>query len=155
MVAAAALLTKEVLAGRIKLEAWDETVEQWIVRVNRLAEWFPELEVNPLTDADRAVILRHSVDAAERRIVVTHGTDTMTETARALAEGLATNASLTRKLLATLAPFSDEIFVPPYRPVRGKEEEKYALGFSIPTATKGLSFICRQRSILRRSERER
>ena len=48
------------------------------------------------------------------------------------------------KLLATLAPFSDEIFVPPYRPVRGKEEEKYALGFSIPTATKGLSFICRE-----------
>jgi ATP-dependent helicase HrpB len=27
---AAALLTKEVLAGRIKLEAWDDTVEQWI-----------------------------------------------------------------------------------------------------------------------------
>ncbi len=50
---AAALLTKEVLAGRIKIDAWDETVEQWIVRVNRLAEWFPELEVNPLTEADR------------------------------------------------------------------------------------------------------
>ncbi len=54
---AARLLTKEVLAGRIKLEAWDETVEQWIVRVNRLAEWFPELEVNPLTDADRATLV--------------------------------------------------------------------------------------------------
>ena len=55
--AAAALLTKEVLAGRIKLEAWDDTVEQWITRVNRLAEWFPELEVNPLTDADRATLV--------------------------------------------------------------------------------------------------
>lgn len=55
--AAAALLTKEVVAGRLKLEAWDETVEQWITRVNRLAEWFPELEVNPLTDADRATII--------------------------------------------------------------------------------------------------
>lgn len=55
--AAAALLTKEVLAGRLKLEAWDETVEQWIVRVNRLAEWFPELEVNPITDADRATLI--------------------------------------------------------------------------------------------------
>ncbi len=54
---AAALLTKEVLAGRLKLEAWDETVEQWIIRVNRLAEWFPELEVNPLTDADRATLI--------------------------------------------------------------------------------------------------
>lgn len=48
------------------------------------------------------------------------------------------------KLLATLAPFSDELFVPPYRPLRGKEEEMYALGFGIPTATKGLSFICRE-----------
>src|SRR6185295_13288248 len=55
--AAAALLTKEVLAGRLKLEAWDDTVEQWITRVNRLAEWFPELEVNPITEADRATLI--------------------------------------------------------------------------------------------------
>ena len=54
---AAALLTREVLAGRLKLEAWDESVEQWIIRVNRLAEWFPELEVNPLTAADRATLI--------------------------------------------------------------------------------------------------
>ncbi|WP_414660096.1 ATP-dependent helicase HrpB [Horticoccus sp. 23ND18S-11] len=55
--AAASILTKEVLAGRLKLEAWDETVEQWITRVNRLAEWFPELEVNPITEADRATLV--------------------------------------------------------------------------------------------------
>lgn len=55
--AAAALLTREVVAGRIKLEAWDDTVEQWITRVNRLAEWFPELEVNPITDADRPTLI--------------------------------------------------------------------------------------------------
>lgn len=55
--AAAALLAKEVLAGRLKLEAWDEAVEQWIVRVNRLAEWFPELEVHPITEADRATLV--------------------------------------------------------------------------------------------------
>jgi ATP-dependent helicase HrpB len=54
---AAALLTQEVVAGRLKLEAWDEAVEQWIIRVNRLAEWFPELEVNVLTDADRATLI--------------------------------------------------------------------------------------------------
>jgi ATP-dependent helicase HrpB len=54
---AARLLTREVLAGRLKLEAWDDTVEQWITRVNRLAEWFPELEVNPITDADRATLV--------------------------------------------------------------------------------------------------
>lgn len=55
--AAAALLTKEVLAGRLKLDAWDDTVEQWITRVNRLAEWFPELEVTPITAADRATLI--------------------------------------------------------------------------------------------------
>jgi ATP-dependent helicase HrpB len=55
--AAAALLTKEVVAGRLKLGAWDDVVEQWITRVNRLAEWFPELEVNPITDADRATLI--------------------------------------------------------------------------------------------------
>jgi len=54
---AARLLTAQVLAGKLKLEGWDETVEQWIVRVNRLAEWFPELEVNPLTEADRATLI--------------------------------------------------------------------------------------------------
>jgi ATP-dependent helicase HrpB len=55
--AAAALLTREVMAGKLKLELWDEAVEQWIVRVNRLAEWFPELEVNPITEADRATLI--------------------------------------------------------------------------------------------------
>jgi ATP-dependent helicase HrpB len=54
---AAVLLAREVLAGRIKIDAWDESVEQWIIRVNRLAEWFPELEVNPLTEADRATLI--------------------------------------------------------------------------------------------------
>jgi L-asparaginase len=38
-----------------------------------------------LSDADRAEIARRCVSAAERLIVVTHGTDTMTETARVLA----------------------------------------------------------------------
>ncbi len=54
---AAAILTAEVVAGRIKIETWDEAVEQWIVRVNRLAEWFPELEVNSLGEADRVTLI--------------------------------------------------------------------------------------------------
>ena len=47
------------------------------------------------------------------------------------------------KLLATLAPFSDELFVPPYRVAR-PDEAMYCLSFSIPTATPGLKFVCRQ-----------
>ncbi len=54
---AAALLAREVQAGRIVLTEWNEAVEQWILRVNCLAKWWPELEVNPITDADRATLI--------------------------------------------------------------------------------------------------
>ncbi len=54
---AATLLAREVLAGNITLTEWNENVDQWIVRVNRLAEWFPELEVTPITEADRATLI--------------------------------------------------------------------------------------------------
>jgi len=54
---AAGLLAREVLEGRIAIDAWDEAVEQWIVRVNRLAEWFPELEVAAIAPADRATLI--------------------------------------------------------------------------------------------------
>ena len=50
------------------------------------------------------------------------------------------------KLLATLAPFSDEIFAPVYRPLRpdSEEDKKYCIGFAIPSNTPGLKFICRE-----------
>ena len=38
-----------------------------------------------MTDADRSVIAEHCVKTPEERIVITHGTDTMAETARFLA----------------------------------------------------------------------
>lgn len=41
-----------------------------------------------MTDADRAVIVRKCTEAPERRIVITHGTDTMTETAAAIASAV-------------------------------------------------------------------
>jgi L-asparaginase len=39
-----------------------------------------------MTDADRELIARNCLDAPEHRIVITHGTDTMVDTARLLAE---------------------------------------------------------------------
>jgi L-asparaginase len=42
-----------------------------------------------MSDRDRDRIVGHCRDCAERHIVVTHGTDTMVETARTLAEGVA------------------------------------------------------------------
>jgi L-asparaginase len=41
-----------------------------------------------MTDADRQKILQSCQDAAENHIVITHGTDTMAETARVLARGI-------------------------------------------------------------------
>ena len=49
------------------------------------------------------------------------------------------------KLLATLAPFSDEIFAPLFFPLRPEpDQEKYCIGFAIPSDTPGLKFICRE-----------
>jgi L-asparaginase len=41
-----------------------------------------------MTDADREIILEQCRNAPENRIVITHGTDTMVETARALAANI-------------------------------------------------------------------
>ncbi len=41
-----------------------------------------------MTEADRELIVHNCVEVAERAIVITHGTDTMVDTARVLAERL-------------------------------------------------------------------
>src|SRR5919197_6152498 len=41
-----------------------------------------------MTDADRDIIVRNCLQCAESHIVITHGTDTMVETAAALARGV-------------------------------------------------------------------
>ena len=56
---AAALLAREVTAGRCVLENWNESVEQWILRVNRLCEWMAELELPAIDAEDRAAIIEH------------------------------------------------------------------------------------------------
>jgi L-asparaginase len=43
-----------------------------------------------MTDADRAIVVEQCRQASEPRIVITHGTDTMVETATALAHALPT-----------------------------------------------------------------
>jgi anthranilate 3-monooxygenase (FAD) / 4-hydroxyphenylacetate 3-monooxygenase len=47
------------------------------------------------------------------------------------------------RMLSTLAPFSDEIWVGQFYP-RKPGEEAYALNFAIPMDTPGLKFICRE-----------
>ena len=47
------------------------------------------------------------------------------------------------KMLSTLAPFANEIWVGPFYPRRAGEED-YTLCFAIPCNTAGLKFICRE-----------
>ncbi len=54
---AARILADEVLAGRCVLKNWDDAVEQWIVRVNRLHEWLPELGLPAITADDRRALV--------------------------------------------------------------------------------------------------
>jgi ATP-dependent helicase HrpB len=51
--AAARLLAEEVLAGRLALNEWDEAVEQWILRLNLLCQWCPELALPPISPESR------------------------------------------------------------------------------------------------------
>jgi L-asparaginase len=65
-----------------------------------------------LTDEDRAEIARHAAAAPETRIVVTHGTDTMTKTAKVLAAAVPgktivlTGALSPARFAETDAPFN-------------------------------------------------
>ena len=54
---AAAILAAEVIAGRLTLENWNHDVEQWIVRLNQLADWCPEYELPKLTQEDRSTLI--------------------------------------------------------------------------------------------------
>jgi len=55
--AAARLLALEVEAGRCPLKSWDDSVEQWIARVNLVAAGYPELEFPAITPADRLMLI--------------------------------------------------------------------------------------------------
>ncbi|MGB8170409.1 MAG: ATP-dependent helicase HrpB [Chthoniobacteraceae bacterium] len=54
---AAALLAREVIAGTCPLKNWDNAVDQWIIRLNQVAEWHPEFELPKLGDEDRLMLI--------------------------------------------------------------------------------------------------
>lgn len=54
---AAEAFAEEVLAGRIVLRNWNESVEQWIARVNCLARVCPDLGFVPFTDEDKRLVV--------------------------------------------------------------------------------------------------
>jgi L-asparaginase len=64
-----------------------------------------------MTPADRQLIVRSCVECAEDRIVITHGTDTIVETARALAEpGCGKTIVLTGAMIPYAFGSSDGLF---------------------------------------------
>jgi ATP-dependent helicase HrpB len=56
---AAPILAREIAAGRLPLEEWDDAVDEWILRVNRLRDWMPELELPAIGAAEREEIVAH------------------------------------------------------------------------------------------------
>jgi len=63
-----------------------------------------------MTDADRALVRAAVLQAPEQRIIITHGTDTMTETARALGTLRAKTVVLTGSLAPARFARSDATF---------------------------------------------
>jgi ATP-dependent helicase HrpB len=61
---AAAILAREVMAGNCPLKKWDHAVEQWIARLNFAAATFPELELPPIGEADRALLIEQVCQGA-------------------------------------------------------------------------------------------
>jgi L-asparaginase len=63
-----------------------------------------------MTDADRAMIRNAVNDAHEQRIIITHGTDTMTQTARALVPQRSRTVVLTGSLAPARFAQTDAVF---------------------------------------------
>ncbi len=54
---AAAILAAEVTAGRLPLDLWNHDIEQYILRLNQLADWCPEYELPKLATEDRHTLM--------------------------------------------------------------------------------------------------
>ncbi len=52
------MLAQEVIAGRLTLNDWDDAAEQWILRLNLLGRWCPELNLPPIGDEDRKHLIQ-------------------------------------------------------------------------------------------------
>ena len=52
---AAPLLAEKIADGTLRLTRWDDSVSQWILRLNALREWMPELDLPTFTEEDRTV----------------------------------------------------------------------------------------------------
>ena len=58
--AAAAMIVERIVAGELKLEGWNDKVEQWITRARCVAKWFPERQLISY-DADDVRLILHEI----------------------------------------------------------------------------------------------
>ena len=75
-------------------------------RVDVLVRTLMMIDSLEMTDADRALVVEHCRDAAESRVLITHGTDTMVETAAALAAALPQAPGKTIVLTGAMIPYA-------------------------------------------------
>jgi ATP-dependent helicase HrpB len=61
---AATIIADEIIAGRMELPLWNERTEQWIARLNCLAEWMSELELPKIGEDDRRLLIEQTVYGA-------------------------------------------------------------------------------------------
>lgn len=61
---AARLLADEIVAGRLELPEWNDRTEQWITRLNCLADWMPELELSKIEEEDRRILIEQTCHGA-------------------------------------------------------------------------------------------
>ena len=97
--------TYDEIHGRL---AFDRTHLPEMLRLGRsrvevMIESLMMIDSLDMTDADRALIVRSCAGCPESRIVITHGTDTMVETAAALAQGV---SGKTIALTGAMVPYA-------------------------------------------------
>lgn len=63
-VAAARIFADKVASGELALPLWTEAVEQWITRLNCLAEWMPELELPRVGPDERRFLFEQLAEGA-------------------------------------------------------------------------------------------
>jgi ATP-dependent helicase HrpB len=63
---AAELIVERIRSGELKLENWNEAVEQWIIRTRLAGAWFPEKGLIKYDEDDLRVILHEIVGSATR-----------------------------------------------------------------------------------------
>ena len=105
--------TYDEISGRLSFDTTHvpEMLRLGRSRVELTIETLMMIDSLDMSDADRSRIVARCVACAERHIVVTHGTDTMVETARALAGGVdAKTVVLTGAMIPYAFGSSDGLF---------------------------------------------